>query len=352
MEQSTSDTKMNEEPHMENLDLTIFDHAQSLANKEQLEKAYVCRIQDQGLLKVTGEDAASFLHNQLSNDVERLKMGEARYAAYCSPKGRMLASFYYWKHEDAIFLQCAANLLPALQKRLQMFVMRAKVKIEDVSANFVSIAFGGKTQIPQLFTVSNPTAVHACATEQGSFLIRREDSLEAMHFMAILDRTHAESAIAKLFEDCQVLDACAWRLAQIYAGVAQVQEQIKEQFVPQMLNFELIGGVNFRKGCYPGQEIVARSQYLGKLKRRMSIARIVGANLDQVLPGAEIFSEDDPEQPCGMIVTAERDFDGVVVCLAEIKLSAHEAGKVHLGSVDGALLAFQALPYAYIDVTE
>ena len=344
---------MNIELLMENLDLTTFDHAPSITSLEQLEKAYVCRLQDQALLKISGDDAASFLHNQLSNDVERLKAGEARYAAYCTPKGRMLASFYYWKHDGAIFMLCAANLLPALQKRLQMFVLRAKVKIEEVSADYLILALGGgKNGTPQAFDVPNPTEIHGVIADADNFLIRREDSLHTQHFISLIKRTDAEKLLNKLIGDFQVVNAGIWRLAQIYAGVAQVQEQIKEQFVPQMLNFELIGGVNFRKGCYPGQEIVARSQYLGKLKRRMAIARVEGVNLDQVQAGAELFSEDDLEQPCGMVVTAERDLDGVVIALVEIKLSAHESDKVHLANAAGPSLTFQVLPYAYVDVTE
>jgi folate-binding protein YgfZ len=135
----------------------------------------------------------------------------------------------------------------------------------------------------------------------------------------------------------------AWRLSEIHAGVPQVGPGTQEQFVPQMVNFELLGGVNFKKGCYPGQEIVARSQYLGKLKRRTALATIADA---AVAAGAEVFSPADPEQPCGMVVNAARNGAGGVDALVEMKLEALEAGDVRFGSASGPALQFKPLPYA------
>ena len=126
------------------------------------------------------------------------------------------------------------------------------------------------------------------------------------------------------------------------AGLAQVVEATREQFVPQMINYELVGGVNFQKGCYPGQEIVARSQYLGKQKRRTLLAF---SESDDVTAGTEVFSSADPTQPCGMIVNAERGPDGRVACLVEVKMDAASTS-VCVGSVDGPVLTFGELPYA------
>ncbi|WMW78900.1 folate-binding protein [Undibacterium cyanobacteriorum] len=342
---------------MENFDLRLFETENMPTLEESTRNSFICQLQDQALLKVTGEDAATFLHSQLSNDVERLKEGEARYAAYCSAKGRMLASFYYWKYQDAIFLQCAADLLPSLQKRLQMFVLRSKVKIEDVSNQFKTFGLGvNNAESAQLLSTPLPQKVNEVSASETHFLIRRDDCLGLSRYMLLVETaeqaassfTHLQGFTAQL----PIVNARMWRVGQIYAGIAQVNDKIKEQFVPQMLNFELIGGVNFRKGCYPGQEIVARSQYLGKLKRRMTIASIDGADLALATAGQEIFAKSDPEQPCGMIVTAEFDLDGTVIVLVEIKLAAHEEGQVFLGNVSGPQLSFKALPYAYIDVTE
>ena len=138
-----------------------------------------------------------------------------------------------------------------------------------------------------------------------------------------------------------------WHWTDIQAGLPQVLDATREQFVPQMINFELIGGVNFRKGCYPGQEIVARSQYLGKLKRRMLLASV---DAPEALPGTEVFSESDPDQPCGMIVNAERGPQAMMSCLVEIKLEAANSA-IRLGSASGPVLTFGTLPYA-IDASD
>ncbi len=136
--------------------------------------------------------------------------------------------------------------------------------------------------------------------------------------------------------------AQAWRLSEIHAGVPQITAPTQDQFVPQMVNFELLGGVNFKKGCYPGQEIVARSQYLGKLKRRTTLASI---ELPLVQPGAEVFDVADPEQPCGMIVNSAPNGTGGTDVLVELKLGALEHGAVRLGSASGTPLTFLSMPY-------
>ena len=141
------------------------------------------------------------------------------------------------------------------------------------------------------------------------------------------------------------LSGDAWACLEVLSGIPRVTVPTFDQFVPQMVNFELVGGVNFRKGCYPGQEIVARSQYLGKLKRRMLLASVDTDELAAVMPGTEVFSDDDPGQPGGMIVNAERGPDGRIACLVEIKIDA-VGSPVHLGSANGPLLQFGELPYA------
>lgn len=317
----------------------------------QLQDGYICHLQDQSLLQASGDDAASFLHNQLSNDVEHLNDTQARYAAYCTPKGRMLASFLYWKSDDNIVLQCSSSLQPALQKRLQMFVMRSKVKLEDVSEQFATIGLGGKTASAFLLTqfTQLPEVINDKISGEAGTIIRVHDAFDTPRYLWILPHTKLIDISAQIDASLKKVDASIWRLGNIHAGVPQVLEQSKEKFVPQMINFELIGGVNFRKGCYPGQEIVARSQYLGKLKRRMAIARV---SADSVDIATEVFSDNDPTQPCGMIVSAERDFDQNFACLVEMKLADQEQGKVHLGSHMGPILNFLPLPYAYLDVTE
>ena len=291
-----------------------------------------------------GDEAAHFLHNQLTNDVEHLGTGEARLAGYCSPKGRMLASFLMWKTGDAIMLQLPRQIQPAVQKRLQMFILRAKAKLNDATDSHVILGLGGEAATAALagWFPAMPAAPYAKVDGEAGSLIRVADAYGAPRFQWITSSAVAEQAWPELIKTLTPVGTAAWRLADIHAGIPQITQPTQEQFVPQMINFELIGGVNFKKGCYPGQEIVARSQYLGKLKRRMLIASV---DAGEAKAGTEVFSSADPEQPCGMIVNAESNAQGGTDCLVELKFAATEEGTIHLGSAQGPQLAFGALPY-------
>jgi folate-binding protein YgfZ len=313
--------------------------------------SFVAPLADLGLIALTGEDAAGFLHTQLTNDVQNLAAGQARLAGYCSPKGRLLATFLMWKNGDSILLQLPRSLQAAIQKRLQMFVMRAKAKLADVSDAQVILGLAGNAAGAALapWFPALPAEPYAKIDNQHGTLIRVADAGSAPRYQWIASPAHAIAAWPQLSKSLQPVAASAWRLGDILAGVAQITLPTQEQFVPQMINFEVIGGVNFKKGCYPGQEIVARSQYLGKLKRRAVLASVAATG---IAAGAEVFSSADPDQPCGMVVNAEADSAGSSRCLLEIKLAALENGTVHLGSAGGAQLQFQALPYSIVDVTD
>jgi folate-binding protein YgfZ len=300
-----------------------------------------------GLIAASGDDAANFLHNQLTNDVEHLDTGAARLAAYCSPKGRMLASMLIWKTADAIMLQLPREIQAAVQKRLQMFVLRAKAKLVDATDNYVMLGLSGPAAASALMTwfPTLPLAIYDKVETAAGTLIRHPNAFEVPRYQWITTEAQAMEAWPTLTEILQPSPAAAWHLAEIDGGVPHITALTQEKFVPQMINFELIGGVNFKKGCYPGQEIVARSQYLGKLKRRMLHAVVSASSAPA---GTEIFSSDDPEQPCGMVVNAEAINQHEIACLVEIKLAAAESD-VRLGSSDGPALSFQALPYALTD---
>ncbi len=340
---------------------TIFGDAipvTALNQVTQSGSAYLCLIDDQSLVFATGPEADSFLHSQLSNDVLHLPEGQSRYAAYCTPKGRMLASVLYWKNASGLFLQCSASLQPAFQKRLHMFIMRAKAQLQEVSKDYLILGVGGQAvdALLQPYFAELPSQVNDLVHAEAGTLIRSRDAFGAARYQWLIpsDQVAALESLRDLksTNGLTIVNSHIWQLADILAGVPQVIEQTKEKFVPQMINFELIGGVNFKKGCYPGQEIVARSQYLGKLKRRMAIALIENEDPRQVSAGMEIYSVSDPSQPCGMIVNSAAHFGSGVACLVEIKLLDQEQGLVHLGSATGPLLHFLPLPYAYLDVTE
>ncbi|NML63502.1 folate-binding protein YgfZ [Massilia sp. RP-1-19] len=315
---------------------------------DELAKGFVAVVNGQDLIAVTGDDAASFLHGQLTNDVEHLGNAEARLAAYCSPKGRMLASFLMWRNAESVFLQVPSELRAALQKRLSMFVLRAKARLSDVSAdtaNSVTLGIGGANGQAALQQVLGalPAAPYTRIDHALGTVIRLADAFGAPRYQWLSSPETARELLPTLRSTLAFGGSDAWRLSEIHAGIPQITLKTQEQFVPQMVNYELIGGVNFKKGCYPGQEIVARSQYLGKLKRRTALASIDSID---AAAGDEVFDVADPDQPCGMIVNAAPNGVGGVDALVELKLAALEQGEIRLGSASGAPLRFKPMPYA------
>lgn len=308
---------------------------------------FVAPLTHLGLIAAAGEDAAHFLHNQLTNDVEHLSVDEARLAGYCSPKGRLLASMLIWKTTDGVMLQLPRDIQAGVQKRLHMFILRAKAKLTDITQDQIMLGLSGPaaaTALMPWFPIL-PVAIYGKVETPAGTLIRHPNAFEVPRYQWITTEAHAIEAWPQLTKILQPSGTAAWRLAEIDGGVPHITPVTQEKFVPQMINFELIGGVNFKKGCYPGQEIVARSQYLGKLKRRMMHASVTAQN---AAPGTEIFSISDPEQPCGMVVNAERSNAHEIDCLVEIKLAAAES-EVRLGSATGPALSFQPLPYPLTD---
>ena len=285
------------------------------------------RLSDWGVIRALGEDAAKFLHGQLTQDVEHLPAGQARLAGFCSAKGRLMASFVVWRASPGeVLMACSADLLPAVLKRLSMFVLRAKCKLSDASAD---VPLWG------VVTDLGATPTWGCSTVDGTDVVRLPDG--AVDGQAVQRGLWAGPAAPPL----PTLDANTWRWLEASSGVPRIVAATVEQFVPQMVNLELVGGVSFQKGCFPGQEIVARSQYRGTLKRRAFVLE-GGAALH---PGQEIFQSADPDQPAGMVVLAGTHGDRHNA-LVELKIAAaHAAGSLHAGSAQGPILTLGDLPY-------
>ena len=314
-------------------------------NVAQLSAGFVAVVDDLGLISVSGIEAASFLHNQLTSDVEHLGVDQARLAGYCSPKGRLQATFLMWRNAESVFLQLPRELQPALQKRLSMFVMRAKATLADAGAGgLVVLGLGGAAAGAALAPhfPALPSAPYGKIDTELGTLLRVADAFDAPRYQWLASPATALAVMPGLRAALALGGNQAWNLSSIHAGVPQVTAKTQEQFVPQMINFELLGGVNFKKGCYPGQEIVARSQYLGKLKRRATLATIADAT---AAAGDEVYAAVDPGQPCGMVVNAAPNGLGGTDVLVEMKLAALEAGDIRLGSDTGAPLALLAMPY-------
>jgi len=296
------------------------------------------RLDDWGVIRALGDDAAKFLHGQLTQDVEHLPSGQARLAGFCSVKGRLMASFVIWRPQPAeVLLACSADLLPAVMKRLAMFVLRAKCKLSDASAELPLWGVAGDRAVKALGD-SAPAAPWSEAAMGSGFAIRLPDAVVDGVAVPRLLLVGAEPPAA-----APALDMEAWRAFEVHSGVGRIVAATLEQFVPQMVNLELVGGVNFQKGCYPGQEVVARSQYRGTLKRRS----LLMSSAAPLAPGMEVFHDADPGQPAGKVVLAGALPGRDAVALVEVKLAALDSGTLHAGAPDGPRLQPGALPYAF-----
>ncbi|CAI8936781.1 tRNA-modifying protein YgfZ [Burkholderia ambifaria] len=300
-----------------------------------------------GVIDVAGDDAATFLHSQLTNDIEHLDAASARLSGYCSAKGRLLASFLAWRAGHGVQLLVSKDVQAAVQKRLSMFVLRAKAKLTDASDTLAVVGFAGDVReaLSGIFDAL-PDGVHVKVDGPAGALIRVPDAAGRKRYLWIGPRAEVDARLAALGGKLPAVSPAVWDWLDVRAGEPRITQPAVEQFVPQMVNFDVIGAVNFRKGCYPGQEVVARSQYRGTIKRRTALAHVAGET-DTVHAGVELFHSDDPGQPCGMIVNAAAAPAGGVDALVEIKLAALDSGTVHLGAADGPPLAFDALPYAW-----
>jgi len=296
-----------------------------------------------GLIRARGADVRPFLQGQLTNDVNRIDSTHAQLNSYCSPKGRMLGSFWIFERDDALYLQLPVERLPAILKRLQMFVLRSEVTLEDASDELARFALAGDCAASLLPFVP--------ADEPATSMTR--DDLTVLRLPG--DRPRYEvvgptQSLAALWSQAagtaEQAGTAFWSLLDIRAGIPNVFEDTVDAFVPQMANLQLLGGVSFTKGCYTGQEVVARMQYLGKLKRRMYRARIDAG--DCPAPGTEVFSpSSESGQGAGRIVDSAPSPEGGCEVLAVLQISAADADDVRLVEAAGPRLQLLDLPYAF-----
>ena len=296
-----------------------------------------------GVIRVEGEDAAKFLHGQLTEDFALLGMDKARLAAFLSAKGRMQASFIGFKRSATeILLVCSLDLLAPTLKRLSMFVMRAKAKLSDATGEFAVYGIAGDT----VATLAGSVQPSWTKTDVSAGL---EGNMATVVHLYPADGQPRALWVAPAAAAAPVgpqLDPALWLWSEVRSGVATLSAPVVEAFVPQMLNYESVGGVSFKKGCYPGQEVVARSQFRGTLKRRAFIAHAAG----EVAVGAEIFAATDLEQPCGTVVQVAptpapgNGFDAIV----SLQIAAAQA-TLQVGAADAVPLTLEPLPYALLE---
>lgn len=317
-----------------------------------------CRLIDRGLIRARGPDAAKFLQGQLSNDVLTLSATQARLAAFCSAKGRMQASFVVWREAaDGFLLACASSLLAPTLKRLTLFVLRAQCKLSDA---------GGEVELwgavgPAATATLADMAVWEKREHAGTTCVRLPD---AAGLRRCLLAVPAGAAQAPVWPSLPLAD---WRWLEVQSGIATIEAATVDRFVPQMVNFELVGGVDFQKGCYPGQEVVARSQYRGTTKRRSLLFdcdALPAPGDDVFLAGPSVAGSADVEagtgagvgvgvgvgavagEPVGTVVNAaSHPARPGASALVEVRLAALDGDELRLGSPNGPRLRPVQMPY-------
>ncbi len=298
----------------------------------------VAPLADRGTIRVRGADRDAFLQGQLSSDLRELTPTRGQLASYSTPKGRVLAIFAAIRHGDDIWLETSRSLLTSTLKRLRMFVMRSKVTLEDAGAEVISIGVAGPNADRVLAAAGLlvPSVLCLCAEVDGIVVMRRRgpQNRYSLHGPAV----RLEALWPKLAAQARPVGTEAWRLTDILAGFPALHPETAEQHVAQMLNLDQLDGISFTKGCYPGQEIVARLHYLGNLKRRMFIAR---SPAEDIARGAAVVLAGGEGQSVGDVLDVARHPDGGSALLVVLQTSLQEATTLRIGTVDGPELSLQ-----------
>jgi len=307
------------------------------------------------LIKISGSEAQSFLQSQFSNDVDLINESQAQLNSYCSPKGRILALFSLFKINNDFYLQLPHDLLDSILKRLTMFKMRADVELEDVSDSIQCIGISGLNaeSLIQKIVTNVPNSHYSSITQNGITVIRLENATQQNYQTRFI--IFANNEILTQFwndnnQDLLPVSSNIWSLLDIQSGIPTIETATIDSFVPQMVNLQLINAVSFKKGCYPGQEIVARTQYLGKLKKRMYLLK--SENDQQLLAGSDLTTENaTDEQSKGKIVNCQLSPDGGIEALAVIQISSidpsNEQGAILLKQNPQIKFTIHELPYSF-----
>ncbi|MBK5544843.1 folate-binding protein YgfZ [Pseudomonas sp. TH04] len=301
------------------------------------DSAFFCALHHEGVLAVRGSDAAKFLQGQLTCNLNYLSDTQASLGARCTQKGRMQSSFRILLQGDGVLMAMATELLEPQLADLKKYAVFSKSKLTDESPAWVR--FGLSNADPALVTLGLelPAETDSVARTDTLIAIRVSPARAELWVPA----EQAETVRNQLASQLQHADLNEWLLGQIRAGIGQVMPQTRELFIPQMLNLQAVGGVSFKKGCYTGQEIVARMQYLGKLKRRLYRLSLDAAELPE--PGTALFSPNHNSAIGEVVIAAKADQS--IELLAVLQAEAAESDDVHLGTLEGPGLHVLDVPY-------
>ncbi|RRV36731.1 folate-binding protein [Pseudomonas sp. o96-267] len=301
------------------------------------DSAYFTLLDHEGLLAIRGVDAAKFLQGQVTCNLNYLSASQSSLGARCTPKGRMLSSFRIVPVEDGYLLAMARELIESQQADLQKYAVFSKSTLSDERAAWVRFGLAGGDAVLGELGLQLGSASDSITSAGPLIAVRLSDG-RAELWAPAAETEQLQGRLATALPQAPLND---WLLAQVRAGVGQVFGATRELFIPQMINLQALGGVSFKKGCYTGQEIVARMQYLGKLKRRLQRLRLVGSELPAV--GVELFSPVHGSS-VGEVVLAAQAGDAIEL-LAVLQEDAVNDGRIHLGSSEGPTLTLLDLPY-------
>ncbi|MBI6634365.1 folate-binding protein YgfZ [Pseudomonas paralactis] len=301
------------------------------------DSAFFCTLSHEGVLAVRGSDAAKFLQGQLTCNLNYLSDTQASLGARCTQKGRMQSSFRILLQGDGVLLAMATQLLEPQLADLKKYAVFSKSKLTDESAAWARFGLADADQCLAAFGLALPAETDSVARTDTLIAIRVSPGRAELWVPA----EQADAVRSQLAAQLPEAELNAWLLGQIRAGIGQVMAQTRELFIPQMLNLQAVGGVSFKKGCYTGQEIVARMQYLGKLKRRLYRLSLEATQLPE--PGTPLFSPGHNSAVGEVVIAAKADQS--IELLAVLQAEAAESGDVRTGSLEGPGLQLLDLPY-------
>ncbi len=305
---------------------------------------FICAADELGLILVNGPDAHDFLQNQLSNDVDFIDESRFQLSSYSTPKGRLVGIFRVIQVSNGYILVTTRPMVLPLLERLYHYIVGAEVSLADASDYFARFLIQTDQSgiLEQALFPQEPGAV----LQNDSVISLQLEPLgeQQRYLLMCLSADEAIDLWNSFASQLQVARFGAWRLSEINSGIPAIYPDTSEEFVLQMANLGFLDAVSFKKGCYPGQEIVARMQYLGKLKRRMFLARLDTDELP--LAGDELVSEGKSEADgSGKMVDAEFDQDGVCHCLYIAQIAKAETGNLRLLKQPDTKIKNLDLPY-------
>ncbi|ALG66664.1 YgfZ/GcvT domain-containing protein [Beggiatoa leptomitoformis] len=324
---------------------TVLDFGQAAVEQQAvLQSDCILDLSTLGLLQVTGNDAEKFLQGQFTNDVRQVNGQRSQRSAWCNAKGRVLYTFQLIKRDNTYLILLPHEVLDAVQKRLKMFVLRSDVQFTDVSDQLPPIGVVGKNSqqlLANALGFSVPEETNASITQEQTTIVRIAGQIP--RYIVISDLTTQSQTWQALQKHAKPVGTHAWQLLDILAGIPQIATVLSDEFIPQMLNYQAIGGINFKKGCYAGQEIVARMQYLATLKQRLYLVKIANSSTTPQA-GDNLYGTADT-QSIGKLVNIQAHPEGGYVGLAVLNIEQADSNPVYLQQTNGTVLDLLELPY-------